>query len=451
MIRPLISSIASCLFEQPEPAGWHSFSQQQQQAEGDAAVADAPPAADPGAAPDPNADILSFDMPDAGAIAADILKGETPDITKGKKPAAPPAVKPPEPKPAEPGKTQPKPGEEPIAQLRSSYETLKAEHTELKKRVEAGDPRLKALEAERDAAKKELDSEKKRTADYEQKMALENPAVVKELRDADAKYNGDAAKFYRSVPEISHPVISDLVTEYAQLPFNKPGYADARNAFEAKVNRALGGDDTNHSRKLEKTLEWIEASYDYGIARPGIEQRVRQNARKLSFEHEQKSWGEKKTHVSGLIQKAFGVPEGMDKTDPHHPQVVLKRLDEGFKPEQVAAFDKGIAEFVELAINGVPPRGESDYAGLTPQQIEERKAVEGQNVAAARDHLVTIAVNGLKALRRLPTLYALLAKLKEKSGSVIEGEPPDPGTGDPGTANGDDFKFDLPSIPSEFR
>lgn len=458
MKAPLASSIATLVsLEQPDPLGWHSFVQQQQQ-EGEAA---APAAADPGTGGgdtggggDPNADILSFEMPDPSAVAADIIKGKTPG--EGGDPKATPAVKPPAVKPPEKKvePATPPPKDEPIAQLRNSYETLKKEHAELKQRVEAGDPRLKALEAERDAAKKDLDEQRKRAETLEQQQALNNPAVVKELREADGKYQGDADKFYRAVPEISHATVSQLVNEYSKLPFNSPDYRAAREAFDVKVNRLLVGDGADEnavSRKLEKTLDWIESSHEYALERPRIEARVRTNARQLAHDHESKTYGEKKTHLSGLIQKAMNVPEGMDKSDPHHPQVVLKNFDSNLTPEQVASFDKGIAEFVELAVNGVPPRTETDYAGLTPQQIQERKATEAANVQAAKDHLVHVAVNGLKALRRIPTLYALLAKYKEIAGKRVDGDPPEGGgTGDNPDA-GDLTKIEFPKIPDDLR
>lgn len=459
--KPLNDSIASQLYEQPVSTGfWQSFEQQQQQ-EGEGGGGDGGAGGGGGGSGDAGGagggggdsgggsggdgsgdDILTFEAPDAGAIA-DELAG------KSKQPAPPPKKDPPKPPPA----VKPPTGkEEPVAQLRNSYETLKKDHEELKKKLEAGDPRLKTIESERDAAKKELDEAKRRNEDFETKLALSNPAVVKELKDLDDGYHKDADRFYRGVPEIDHSTVSQLVKEYTLLPFNKPEYLKARGEFEAKVNAALGGDDNSESRKLGRTLEWIEKSAEFSLERPKIVAKVQGNARKLQVEAETKGFGERKTHVSGLIQKALTVPEGMEKTDPHHPQVVLKRFDEGLTPEQISQFDKGIVEFVELAVNGVPPRTEADYAGLNPQQVAERQHAESQRVQAAKDHLVTISVNGLRALRRLPTLYALLAKYKDLAGKQREGQPPEGGNGEGGDGSADDLRdFRAPEIPADIR
>jgi predicted nucleic acid-binding Zn-ribbon protein len=457
--QPLNDSIASRLYEQPVPESWQSFRQQQQQAgEGEGAGGSGGGSGDAGGAGGGGGDssgasggdsggddILTFEAPDPEAIAAEISG-------KGQKQQTPPPKTPPAKPPVTPPTKPPTGKEEPVAQLRNSYEALKKEHEELKKTYAAGDPRLKTIESERDAAKKELDEAKRRNEEFETKLALSNPAVVKELKDLDDGYHKEAERFYRGVPEIDHGTVSQLVKEYTGLPFNKPEYLEARAKFEAKVNEALGGDENNFSRRLEKTLEWIEKSAEFSHERPKIVAKVQGNARKLQVEAETKGFGERKTHVSGLIQKALSVPEGMEKTDPHHPQVVLKRFDEGLTPEQVSQFDKGIVEFVELAVNGVPPRTEADYAGLNQQQIAERQQAESTRVQAAKDHLVNISVNGLRALRRLPTLYAMLAKYKELAGQRREGAPPDHGSGDNGDGSGDDLRdFKPPEIPADIR
>lgn len=440
---PLAASIAS-LLEQPAPSGWHSFLQQQQQeGEGDAgggtAVADA---GDAGGA-DPNADILSFEMPDAGAIADGIVGKGTPKAP----PVTPPAKKEPVTPPAkgsEPGK------EEPVAKLRTSYETLKREHAELKSKFEAGDPRVKALEAERDEAKRNWDESKKRNEEYETKLALSNPAVVKELREMDEKYDKQAQRFYGSVPEISHPVISQLVQKYSRLPFGQANYREAREAFETEVNAALGAGEGEIHRKLEKTLGWIEDTADFAKQRPDVERRVHANARQLSQDAETKSFGEKKSHFTNLAKAALTVPEGMEKTDPMHPRVIIKNFDDQLEPAVREKLDAGIIDFADLALNGVPPRTEKDYAGLSPQQIQERQATEQKRVQQARDHAVDVMVNGARALRRLPVLMQMLAKYKEKAAKLGDGEPPVPGDGEGGdTQDGDLKNLKMPEIPSD--
>jgi hypothetical protein len=445
---PLSSSIATRCFEQPAGDSWHSLLQQQQQeGEGDAggsgggaAVADPPPAA-----PEGDADILSFSAPDAGAIADEIIKGRsTPDPGK-KGDATSPPPPPPPPKPGE----KPKGEGSPVEQLRTQYESTKRELDDLKKKYEAGDPRIAAAIAERDVAKKELDEERKRLGEYEQRLALTNPEVTKELRELDDTWKAEADRFYNAVPDIDHSRAMALVSEYAQLPFGKPEYKAARDAFEAKVNSVLGADEGTTHRKLDKTLDWIERSYQYGKDRPAVEKRVSDNARKLHLESEGKSWTQKKTHVSTLAQKALAVPDDLVKNDPLHPKVVLKNFDAELDPEKVKLIDKDIVEFAELVMAGASPDDDSKYVGMTAQQISESKAKQGERMNRARDHAVDVIINGMRAMRRLPIMMQMLAKYKEKAGKLINGDPPDPGASGDGTGTGDNdlTKIELPPYP----
>lgn len=424
---------------------------------GGTGVAD--PGADPGGSgADPNIDIIEFEAPDPAAITEAITKGgEIPKPgTKGKKDTPPKKDDPSNPPPKDKKDDDTPPGEPPVAKLREQYEATKKELEELKKTHAAGDPRVKALEKERDDAKAEWEAEKKKRGEYEEQISLMNPAVTKELKELDDAYNGVAAKFYTRVPEMNTGVVNELVKQYAKLPFNTPEFRAAHTEFEKAVNKALGGDDEKEHKRLDATMEFISETYDFATKRPGIEKSARENHRKLVLDADRKTYTSRKTEIADLISKSREVPEDLIKANPNHPRVALLNFDKAIGEDKAKELDANIEEFIHLALNGHAPRSEEDYAGMTDAQVKESKAREAKQVKDARDHLVHVLHLGSRWIRRAPFLVAELARLREKVGEELGGDPPPPddpnagGGGGGGDAGDDLAKFKAPPIPDSF-
>lgn len=386
-------------------------------------------------------DVISFSPPDIGEVSLKLGKGEEPPPPGKKEGAPPPAKKADEPPPKK-EEAEPK-GDAPVAKLRKEYEDLKIKHAEMEKKLSEGDPRLKTIETERDAAKKELADERKRVSDLEQRSLMSSEAITAQLRPMDSEYDSKAARFYDSVPQINHGTIKDLVVEYAKLPRGKADYAEKREEFENSVNKVLGGDDDAPHKRLEKTMDWIDETFRFGAARFAKVREVEANARKLATDHDSKKFGTRKTDFETQLDQATKIPDGLEKRDPSHPKVMMAKFDASLKPEQLTAIDQGIREFVELAVLGVPPRTEADCVGMSPEQITKSKAAESERVEAARKHLPDALFNGIRALRRMPVLLNLLAKYQARLGGKIEGEPPDPDAGGGGGGNSDGDPNDL--------
>lgn len=406
---------------------------------GGAAVA-APPAGGEGGG-DGDSAIMDFTAPNIDDVAAHLSKkgSDTPEPKPGdKKPAAKPApaVKKEEPKPGE--------GGEPVAKLREGYEALKKEHEELKAKHGAGDPRVKVLEAERDAARAEHAAEKKRVEEFEHRRLMSDEAIAEQMKPFDQPYDEKATRFYRTV-EISHPIVKALTVEYSKLPpGTDPNYHKQRAELAKVVNRTLLKDkwnaedvDSNPQHPdLAKTMDWLEETYQFAIARDRKWKEVSGNARKIVEEGELKGFRGRKTDFDKRLDDALKVPDGLDKTDPAHPKVMMAAFDKILKPEEVTALDKGIREFVELAVLGTSPRTAADYVGMTPEAVAQSKAAEAQRVELAKAYVPDALFNGIRALRRVPTLMKLLAKYQARLGEKIDGEPPDPNN--PGGGGGDD-------------
>lgn len=399
---------------------------------------------------DPNADILSFTPPDIGNVG-DIITGKkdgdlnapAPGVT----PEPKPAPKEPAPKPgAAPSKAAP--AEPPAKQLRDELEAVKKERDELKTKYEAGDPRLKEVERAVKEKEDEIKEAKTKLADYERRLAMADPAVTKELQVKDTEYDGAAQKFYSSVPELTTPQVHSLVREFDKLPFGKDGYREAREAFEAKVNLALGAAEGAEHRKLERALEFIERSHEYAVERPRLVSEIEKSALQLKTKAEIESFSKQQAAVRERIAQAKTVPEDLRASQPFHPRVMLDTFSKALSPEQNADLENGLSEYVELIAAGVRPKTDADFVGMSPQQIHEARSQDLERMEMAKASLPDVLFQGLKALRLFPALVKdwqrLSAKVKED-----EINPPDPTLGGDPAAGGDpnDLKsFKAPDL-----
>lgn len=394
---------------------------------------------------DPNAEIIGMEMPDID-LAGDVIAGksEPPPVVD------PPDVDPAKPAPpAAPAKPTTPPSEPPAKQLRTELDAVKKERDELKATLEKGDPRL--VEAERVLREKqeEVKTWQEKAADYEKRLALGDPAVTAKLRELDDKYTADSAKFYNSVPELDSRTVHDLTAQFHQLPFGKPEYRQARAEFEATVNEALGAGEGSEHRKLEKALEFIEKTREVALERPRIEKEINESAFELRRQSEVQKHGAKSESARSRIAAAREVPDGLDKTDPFHPKVVLNAFAKSLPAEEVAKMEQGIDEFVELVVAGVKPRSEKDYAGMTTAAVAESKKAELQRMDNAREASVDVMVTGLRSLRLMPALVKENQRLREKLKEINGAAPPDPTApgGGNGTGASDDVgAFTAPSL-----
>lgn len=415
------------------------------------APAPAPPAPPAGSPPsDPgNADIMNFEAPDLGASLEGIVGGSSPAPAPA--PAAPPAASKPG-DPPKPAPAAPKPGDPPAKQLRDELERTKAELAEARATMEKGDPRLKDLETERDAIKAQIKERDDKLADYEKKLAIADPAVTKELSQRDEAWGKEAAKFFTSVPELDPRVVHTLATELHNLPFNTPEYRDARAAWEAKVNTALGAQDGAEHRKLARALEHIEKHHDWAVERPGIEKRIMDSSAKLQTEARISEYTGRSEFVKNSLAAAKEIPDALRKSDPYHAKVMIESFEKSMKLEDVTKLTAGIPEFIELAFAGPPPFREEDYVGQTPEQIAESRARQEERHTKARAAAVDVSYNGLRALRLFPALIKEIQRLREKVKDDVDTTPPDPTGGVPGAgASSDDVKNFVPDEVPDFR
>lgn len=346
--------------------------------------------------------------------------------------------KPGDPPPADPkkgkGTPQPKAPDGSPAALRAELDALKKEKSDWEAKSKIDDPRIAAAIAERDKFKTDHEAAAKQIADYEKRLLLADPAVRQKLEAFDLEYQKKAGKFYTSVPSMDQNRVHALAQEYAKLPFNKPEFAKALEDFEGKVNLALGGTDEKEHRALERTLDWIRDNVDSSSERAKLSKEVTENAEKIARDAQVQGYQSTKKGVDDLLKAAFEVPENL--TDPTHPRVALKTFDTALTPEQIAAIDKDIPEFVRLVFAGTPPRSDADFAGMQPDQIREIRQREAANELKARHHAVDIMANGLRALRRFPTLMKELARLRDRVKETAAGDPGADGGGEGGGAGG---------------
>lgn len=343
------------------------------------------------------------------------------------KPADP---KPGDPKPKGKGAPQPKAGDGTPAALRAELDGLKKEKLTWEESRKVEDPRIAQHKTEAETLRTKLTETEKKAAEYEERLLRQDPAVVGKLRDFDEAYQKKAGRFYTAVPDLDQTRVHALTLEYAKLPFNTPEFKAANAEFEAKVNLAIGGTEEKDSRNLDKTLDFIRDNLDAGREKAALEKEVYGNARKLAHDGELKSYQDTKTNVAKLYDSAMSIPEGLD--DPLHPKVALKLFDEGLEPKQVEAFDKNIKAFVELVFAGPAPRSEADFAGMKPEEIQAIRTGEMTRAKVAREHAVDCLANGLRVLRRFPSMLKEIARLRAKVGE--ESDPPDP---DPAANGGD--------------
>lgn len=419
------------------------------------AVMDAPPAADTGgddlatmSAPD--LDMTEAFLSDKTDVAPQAGTKPTPD--KPAEPAPKPEAKKPEQQPQPEKKTgKPAPtGEPPAAHLRKELDAVRAERDDLKNRLGAGDPRVKEMEEAVKAKENELAEIRKEAETYRQKALLQDPTVAEELAKIEKPYNEQATRFYRSVPEIDQDSIYALGRQYLALPFNSPEYAVARREWEEKVNERLGGSEGVEHRKLASTLQFIEDTVEFTNRYQEAKQYVQQNAHKIAFDGQVKAWTDKHSTVTSLIKQAREVPEGMEQTNPLHPKVVLNKTLSVLKPEQRAKLEDGVEDFMKLALAGVKPRSEGDFAGMTPAQIKEAKANEQARYEKAFNHLADVGTNGMIALRLLPSLYKEIQRLQARVGEEVADAPPAPGSVAGGSETADDLATFKPTIPDGF-
>lgn len=419
---------------------------------GDAGSSATPPAgADGGGGNASDADIMEFTPPDLGAGLAAIT-GKTEDPVKPAEGAKPP-VKPVDP-PAKPaGKSA---GEPPAAQLRQELEKVKGELANARATMEKGDPRLADLQKEVEDRKAEIVNIAKerdeKLKEYETRLAIADPRVTAKLKDLDSNFDRTANQFFTRVPELNQAGLNQLVAEYAKLPFGKPEYREARAEFEKKANTLIGGSDEADHRKLGSTLEMVEKTFDFLNERRTVDQDIRTNAHKLRSDAESADYSKSLDFVKTNLAKAKTMPEGLDKSDPFHPKVMLDVFQNSL-PDKGAALEAGIDDFIQLALVGPKPRPDADYAGMNPAQIAESRATERTQHETARAHSVDVMRNGLRALRLFPALVKEIQRLGElhkQNGSAL---PPDPtgGNGGDNSAAADDVaNYQAPAIPGEF-
>jgi hypothetical protein len=318
-------------------------------------------------------------------------------------------------------------GELPLDKLRTAYEDTKRELATLRETAAKGDPRVKELEAERDAQKAELAAARKEIEDRKAREMETDPEVLKPLREMDAKYDEDAEAFYSTMEKLDHPAVKSLLPKFGALKKGTAGYDERFAAFSKELNVALGAEEDSRHPSFDRALQWVQQSYKFATQRNQLTAEIQKTAATRYHENATKTYTARKGELGKLIEAAKTVPEGMEKTLPTHPKVILKNLLSTLKPEQVEAITKGVPEFIELAQLGVPPRTEKDYVGMKPDEIQAARGREAAAVEAARAHLPDVVYNGMIALRVLGAVMRDNAKLRERLGEKRESDPPDPG------------------------
>lgn len=423
---------------------------------GGAATAEAPAAPDTGSADDPISSITSYEPPaiDLGEGAGRAFgAGDTPS----NEPAPAPAQKKEEPKPKEPPKEQKDAkGEPPAAQLRRRLQEVEKERDEktgsLTKEIETlraerdtlrdNHPRVKEIDQELAAARKELQEVKARAEDYEKRALLSDPYVAKEVVELQEKFKGEQGRFFQRVPELAPAQVHSLLLAYENLPFGQPEYREKRQEFESQVEEALGS-----SRKVDTVLDFLEGCREYDRNLRQTVQSVQKDAFKRKFDGERQDYEKKATRVKDLIAKAVAVPEGLEQSHPYHPRVALSKLDAALGQDKVQELDKGISDFVLRVMAGMAPRADEDYGNLPPEKIKAAKDDDQQRWERDRDVAVQMLVEGERWRRRGPGLVKELQRLYEVLGSREKAVPPDPTSNGGQERSSGEEELAVPEIP----
>lgn len=440
-LNPFLTKVTLCFNDPPAPAGGEGA--------GPAANNEGGGGGGPGGDAEIN-EFADFTPPDIDFAALGEKKsGGDPAPKAGEKPAEPATPKPGEkPVPAAPVVKDP-----PAALLRKELETSKAALAAAEKRLQEGDPRLKQYQDDVKAARAELEAERKKSTEYEQKLAVMDPRVTAKVAELDSAHDAVLGKFFLRVPEMDQSSLTALTRQYYQLPFGKEGYPEALRAFEAAVNKQLGGDEITEHKRLPQALEMIEKTFDFLNQRRELEGEIRKNALSLRAAADEQEFGKTKGFISEKLQFAQSVPEELEKTQPFHPKVVLKHVLGAMTPEQKAQTVKGIPEFIELAMGGVKPMGDADFAGLTKEQIAEARELDTAKREHARGGAIDMIYNGAIALRTIPSLWKEIERLNTALSARAAADPDDPTRGAEGGGGGDssdirDFK--APPVLNRF-
>lgn len=391
------------------------------------------PGAGGGGDGDPNAGILDFTPPPMDDLKGDLTGGDPKKpIVKKDDPKPAPKGGEPKPKPAAPDPFDDP--ETPVAKLREGYKATKGElekaNTELaemKKRLEAGDPRIADAQRERDAIKADLEKERERIKGLEEENYMRNPEVTKEVTELDRSYREEADNFFDLMPALNHSNVGSLIVEFDKLPRGTPEYAAALDAFRAKVNGILGGTDETKVDGLAQALQFIQKAHGSAVKRTALVKSIRETAGQRHFDAINGGYTRAKKSIDAGIEAGFTVAPEMK--DPYVPNVIVAGIDEVLGPEKAAAHDKNIKEFVSLVFAGHPPRRDADYSGMSPEQIRESRAKEADQVRKAREIAPQVMTANLRLARRVPYLLMKLKAQEEALAKYAAAEPGDPDAG----------------------
>lgn len=422
------------------------------------------PAAAP---PDPSlADtaVIDFTPP---PIDLSAIEGKTPAAIEPtpppKTPAAPePGKTPPAPKPNEPPKPPVKPDNSPAGLMRAELEKVKGElaaaiteRDDLKGKFEKGDPRLEEAKREVEAKAEELKKLTGENEKFRREQMMQDPRTHPEVIKLMGDYEQVATRFYSRVPELNQQSVNGLVQTYAQLPFGKPEYAQARAAWEKTVNAALGGTDEAPSRRIDQAVDFIEKTLDFSRDHQEAVTKARTDVEGRYWEAEKASHKERITKIRQLAAKAKEVPEDTAQLNVELPSHALALFDRSFlSDEQKAKFNEGIPQYVELVMAGLEPKADADFTGMDAAQIKAARTADAAKMGKAHDSAVHVMTLGLEAFRRFPVLVKELIRLREKLGEKATAEPPDPtkqkgGEHTPGEAQSIE-EYKAPPIPGQF-
>lgn len=412
-----------------------------------APVIEVTPAA-PAAKPEGDVDLMSFDAPNPDdvmrAISSTAKELEpVPLPPKKEEPAAPP--KSPAKDAAKPAAGK-KEGDEPVAKLRTEYEATKAKLADAEKRLAEGDPRLKQYEADVAAARKELQEERDRAKEAREKLVEYDANNDEEVLKLTSEWAKKRDNFDMRVATLDAAKVWSFASELATIPAGDR--AKMRDLTE-KVNAAIGGDaDTRHP-DLDKTLDFIEQTRDFGLARNQKIAEVKSKVEDYQVEKAAKHYTTVKSRVDGLIENGRKVPEGIAESNPTHPRLMIAKLEEhlGDNGKKILS---GLQEVTRVALAGVRPRNSKDFQGMAPEEIQRAQLEDAQRVEKYRDIMAEEFQNFGMAYYAMPAILRELSRLRAKVGEDKISEPPDPSLnrgGDDGPKDDDDLSsFRAPDL-----
>lgn len=417
-------------------------------------------------------DVLNYEPPGTDDLDAAINRGgdmpnPPPPVSKPPPanppvkvatPAKKPEVKPLDGKKPDPAKPdQRKPEELPINELRTAYQTAKADLEKTRQEMEslrADHPELKSTRAELEEVRKQRDDFEKARVDYERKLAFYNPKSHTRIAKMDAEFNKEMTPQIQDIPGLAREYGS-LVRQYAQLPRG----AGKDEEFKAALDDLEQGIiDRYGDRKADRIMGMLQRGNRHLQEVSAVEKELQQDGGKFMFETVLGEWSEGAKKFEEDAKDFLAVTEEVAETDPYHPMFFLQHCAKEDK-EHFDALKTKLMAFSRRVSLGPRPRQKSDFEGMDDQQISAKLVEEAKQASQDKRLGAKMIVQAGLLMSFWRPFYAHYQKMVERLGDDAFKDP-DPGrptkdvspAGKGPTGAGDSVdagEYEPPAIPDE--